>query len=84
MEACVDDCRVLNSINFINRMVATCDAAREYGLPKTLYNQWKRWCDMGVFARMMEGLHVEGSHQKSIMIDATYLKSHPTASGLRT
>ncbi len=31
---------------------------------------------MGVFARMMEGLAAEGTDQKIIMIDATYLKAH--------
>jgi hypothetical protein len=39
---------------------------------------------MGVFARMMEGLASKGSEQKPIMIDATYLKAHHTASSLRT
>jgi hypothetical protein len=38
---------------------------------------------MGVFARMMEGLASEGTEQKTIMIDATYLKAHRTASRLR-
>ncbi len=38
---------------------------------------------MGVFARMMEGLASEGGDQKTIMIDATYLKAHRTASSLR-
>lgn len=38
----------------------------------------------GVFARMMEGLASEGTEQKTIMIDATYLKAHRTASSLRT
>lgn len=32
------------------------DAPVEYGPPKTLYNRWKRWSDMGVFARIMMGL----------------------------
>lgn len=36
----------------------------------------ERWSDMGVFARMMEGLAAEGTDQKIIMIDATYLKAH--------
>jgi hypothetical protein len=38
---------------------------------------------MGVFTRMMEGLASEGTEQKTIMIDATYLKAHRTASSLR-
>lgn len=39
--------------------------------------------DMGVFARMMEGLASEGAEEKVVMIDATYLKAHRTASSLR-
>ena len=80
----VDDRRVLSGIIFINRNgLRWCDAPREYGPPKTLYNRWKRWGDMGVFARMMEGLASEGTEHKTIMIDATYLKAHRTASSLR-
>ncbi len=80
----VDDRRVLSGIIFINRNgLRWCDAPREYGPPKTLYNRWKRWGDMGVFARMMEGLASESGDQKTIMIDATYLKAHRTASSLR-
>ena len=81
----VDDRRVLRGIIFINRNgLRWCDAPREYGPPKTLYNRWKRWGDMGVFARMMEGLASEGTEYKTVMIDATYLKAHRTASSLRT
>jgi len=38
---------------------------------------------MGVFARMMEGLASEGREEKVVMIGATYLKAHRTASSLR-
>ena len=55
----------------------------KYGPHKTLYNRWKRWGDMGVFLRMMEGLAAEGSEPATVMIDATYLKAHRTASSLR-
>ena len=80
----VDDLRVLSGIIFINRNgLRWCAAPREYGPPKTLYNRWKRWGDMGVFARMMEGLASEGGEEKVVMIDATYLKAHRTASSLR-
>ena len=80
----VDDRRVLSGIIFINRNgLRWCDAPREYGPPKTLYNRWKRWGDMGVFARMMEGLASKGGQEKVVMIDATYLKAHRTASSLR-
>lgn len=36
---------------------------------------------MGVFARMMEGLSAS-AERKTVMIDATYLKAHRTASSL--
>lgn len=71
------------------------DAPREYGPPKTLYNRWKRWSDMGVFARIMAGLAAEAPDNKTISIDATYplpgrglfanherVKAHRTASSL--
>lgn len=37
---------------------------------------------MGVFARMMEGLASEAAVPTTVMIDATYLKAHHTASSL--
>lgn len=83
----VDDRRVLSGIIFINRNgLRWCDAPREYGPHKTLYNRWVRWSRMGVFARIMEGLAAEsagGTERKTVMIDATYLKAHRTASSLR-
>jgi transposase len=81
----VDDRRVvLSGIIFINRNgLRWCDAPKEYGPSKTLYNRWKRWSDMGVFARIMTGLAAETSDNQTISIDATYLKAHRTASSLR-
>lgn len=38
---------------------------------------------MGVFARIMAGLAAEGTQTNTIMIGATYLKAHRTASGQR-
>ena len=82
-KARVDDRRVLSGIIFINRNgLRWCDAPAAYGPPKTLYNRWKRWSDMGVFARIMTGLAAEAPDNKTISIDATYLKAHRTASSL--
>jgi transposase len=81
----VDDRRVLSGIIFINRNgLRWCAAPREYGRPKTLDNRWKRWGDTSIFARMMEGLAAEASVPKTVMIDATYLKAHRTATSLRS
>jgi len=79
----VDDRRVLSGIIFINRNgLRWCDAPKEYGPAKTLYNRWKRWGNMGVFARIMVGLASEAAVPKTVMIDATYLKAHRTATSL--
>ena len=53
-----------------------------YGPHKTLYNRWKRWSEAGVFIRMMEGLSGAQAERRTLMIDATYLKAHRTASSL--
>jgi transposase len=80
----VDDRRVLSGIIFVNRNgLRWRDAPVAYGPHKTLYNRWKRWSDAGVFVRMMEGLSSVQTERRTIMIDATYLKAHRTASSLR-
>lgn len=80
----VDDRRVLSGIIFVNRNgLRWRDAPKDYGPPKTLYNRWKRWGAMGVFTRMMEGLAAISAEPQTVMIDATYLKAHRTASSLR-
>lgn len=68
----VDDRRVLIGIIFINcNGLRWCDAPKEHGPPKTLYNRWKRWSDKGVFARMMDGLAAEAAVPKTEMIDVS-------------
>ncbi len=79
----VDDRRVLSSIVFINRHgLRWRDAPREYGPHKTLYNRWKRWSDRGVVARIMAGLAAEHGEETTVLIEATHLKAHRTASSL--
>ena len=79
----IDDRRVLSGIIFINRNdLRWCDAPAEYGPHKTLYNRWKRWSDKGIFARMMVGLAADHGERKIVMIDATYLKAHRTATSM--
>ena len=80
----VDDRRVLSGIIFINRNgLRWWDAPKEYGPPKTPYNRWKRWSEMGVFARIFEGLAAEAAGPTTIIIDATHLKAHRAASSPR-
>ncbi len=78
-----DDRRVLSGIIFINRNgLRWCYAPKEYGPHKTLCNRWKRWSDKGIFAEMLIGLATDHGEEKTVMIDATYLKAHRTASSL--
>ena len=75
---------MLSGIVFVNRNgLRWRDAPKDYGPHKTLYNRWKRWGERGVFTRMMEGLAAGAAEPKTVMINATYLKAHRTASSLR-
>lgn len=79
----VDDRRVLSGIIFINcNGLRWCNAPAVYGPHKTLYNRLKRWSDKGIFARMTAGLAAGYGEEKSVMIDATYLKAHRTATSM--
>ena len=80
----VDDRRVLSGIIFINRNgLRWRDAPAAYGPHKTLYNRWVRWSRLGVFARILIELANEGQDTAMLMMDATHLKAHRTASSLR-
>ena len=74
----VDDRRVLSGIIFIIRNgLRWCDAPREYGPYKTLYNRFVRWSQNGIFEKIFEELARPTSPAADIlMIDAIHLKAH--------
>ena len=75
--------RVLSGIIFLNRNgLRLRDAPKEYGPHKTLYNRRKRWNDKGIFPQMMMGLAAEYGEEKTVVIEATYLKAHGTATSM--
>jgi transposase len=79
----VDDSRVLSGIIFINHNgLRWRDAPEANGPHKTLYSRWKRWSEKGIFAKMMVGLAAEHGEEKTVMIDATYLKARRHATSL--
>ena len=79
----VDDKRVLSGIIFINRNgLRWRDAPAAYGTHKTLYSRWKGWSEKGIFSRMKAGLAAEHGEENTVMIDATYLKAHRTATSM--
>ena len=80
----VDDRRVLSGIIFLNRNgLRWRDAPAVYGPHKTLYNRWFRWSQMGIFGRILMELVRQDAETEMIMIDATHLKAHRTASSMR-
>ena len=79
----IDDRRVLSGIIFIiHNGLRWRDAPTAYGPHKTLYSRWRRWSGQGIFARMMAGLAAEHAEEKTVMIDAKYLKAHRTATSM--
>ena len=81
----VDDRKVLSGIiHVIRNGLRWRDAPPEYGPHKTWYNRFRRWSENGIFERIFSELanpDVEGSGV--LMIDATHLKAHRTASSLK-
>jgi len=79
----VDDRKVLSGIIFIQRNgLMWKHAPATHSPPKILYNRWKRWSRMGVFATIMMELASQAQETEPIIIDATHLKTHRTASSL--
>ena len=80
-----DDRRVLSEIIYvIKNGLQWVDAPADYGLHKTLYNRFKRWSENGVSERIFEELAKPQDEAGNVlMIDATHLKAHRTASSLK-
>lgn len=79
----VDDLRVISGIvHVIRNGLRWCDAPRDYGPHKTLYNRFVRWSRLGVFDRIFAALAEETGEPDRVMIDATHLKAHRTAASL--
>jgi putative transposase len=79
----VDDRRVISGIiHVIRNGLRWCDAPKDYGPHKTLYNHFVRWSRLGVFNQIFEALAQKAGKPDRIMIDATHLKAHRTAASL--
>jgi len=79
----VNDRRVVSGIiHVIRNGLRWRDAPQVYGPHKTLYNRFIRWSRMGVFDRIFASLVAESGPPDRLMIDATHLKAHRTASSL--
>ena len=79
----IDDRKVLSGIiHVIRNGLRWRDVPSEYGPHKTLYNRFARWSRMGVFADILTSLASAGDTTDTLMIDATHLKAHRTASSM--
>jgi len=79
----VDDRRVISGIIYVLKNgLQWKDSPKAYGPHKTLYNRFRRWTELGVFDRIFSHLSAEDGPPDTLMIDATHLKAHRTASSL--
>jgi transposase len=79
----VDDRRVISGIVFLIRNgLRWRDASSDYGLPKSIYNRFIRWRQLGVFNKVFAELAGKGPRPERLMIDATHLNAHRTAASL--
>jgi transposase len=79
----VDDRRVVSGIVYVLKHgLQWKDAPKGYGPHKTLYNRFRRWTELGVFDRIFSHLAASEGPPDTLMIDATHLKAHRTASSL--
>ena len=79
----VDDRLVISGIIFVIRNgLRWCDAPRDYGPHKTIYNRFVRWSRLGVFNKIFAALARKAGKPRRLMIDTTHLKAHRTAASL--
>lgn len=79
----VDDRRVVSGIVYVLKNgLQWKDAPQAYGPHKTLYNRFRRWTELGVFDKIFSHLASCDGPPDTLMIDATHLKAHRTASSL--
>jgi putative transposase len=79
----VDDRRVISGIIYVLKHgLQWKDAPKAYGPHNTLYNRFRRWTELGVFDRIFSNLAASDGPPGTLMIDATHLKAHRTASSL--
>ena len=79
----VDDRRVISGIIYaLKHGLQWKDAPKEYRPHKTLSNRFRRWTELGVFDRIFSHLAAANGPPDTMVIDATHLKAHRTASSL--
>jgi transposase len=52
----------------------------EYGRWNTIYKRYARWCEAGVWARLLEQVS-QAPDLEHLLLDSTIIRAHPSAAG---
>jgi transposase len=78
----VDDLRVISGIIHVLKSGGRwIDAPPEYGPKKTLYNRHVRWVAKCVWSRLFQALAQAGGPLAEVLVDASAVEAHRSASG---
>ena len=74
--------RIINGILWILRTGAPWrDLPERYGPRTTVYNRYNRWSQRGIWQRLFAKIAAAGPVPDELMLDATHVKAHRSASG---
>jgi transposase len=78
----VDDRRVISGILHVLKVGCRWqDTPSAYGPHTTIYNRYNRWSQRGVWQRLFARIAAAGPVLEELMLDASHVKAHRSASG---
>jgi transposase len=78
----VDDRRVISGILHVLKVGCRWqDTPSAYGPHTTVYNRYNRWSQRGIWQRLFAKIAATGPVPDELMLDASHVKAHRSASG---